>query len=318
MKKMLKLLAVGMLVLGLSAGCGTSKTQNEPIRIATLNGPTGMGMTKLLHDANKNYDVALYQSPDEMTGKLISKDLDIACVPSNLAAVLYNKTEQNINLLGVNTLGVLYIVEKGNEVSRLEDLRGKTILSSGQGSTPEYVINQLLVGAGLTPGQDVTIRYLASHTDVINALMAGESTIAVLPEPHVSIAESKDSGIRTAIDLNESWESQEGTQLPMGVIIARKDYVEANKKAVEAFLKDYEASVKFVNSNLEEAGKMMVETGLFEKAELAAKTIPNAHIVFIEGKAAQTDLESFYTILQGVNPKAIGGQLPDEAFYYGK
>lgn len=316
-KKVLSVIAAGILVLALGVGCGQTKALENPIRIATLNGPTGMGMTKVMNDGNENYDISLYQSADEITGKIISGDLDIACVPSNLAAVLYTKTEKNISLLGMNTLGVLYIVENGNTVSSLEDLRGKTILASGQGSTPEYVLDELLLGAGMTPGTDVTINYLSNHTDVVNALLAGEGSIALLPEPHVTIAETKDSHIRTALDLNETWERQEGTDLPMGVIIGRKDYVEANEEAVKAFLSDYEASVKFVNENLEEAGKMMVAVGLFENEQMASKAIPNSHIVFEGGKEAQSDLEQFYNILLGVNPKAIGGSLPDEAFYYG-
>ena len=317
MKKVLYVIASGLIALSLSVGCGKSEAPKQAIHIAALNGPTGMGMAKMMKDGSKDYEISLYQSPDEITGKIISGALDIACVPSNLAAVLYQKTEKNIDLLGMNTLGVLYIVEKGDTINSLEDLRGTTILASGQGSTPEYVLNELLSGAGMTPGSDVTIDYLGNHTEIVNKLLAGEGNIALLPEPHVSIAESKDSSVRTALDLNEAWESQEGTDLPMGVIIARKDYVDANEEAVKAFLKDYETSVKYVNEHQEEAGQMMVDAGLFENAELAARAIPSSHIVFENGKAARADLEAFYKILEKVNPKSIGGSLPDEAFYYG-
>ena len=317
MKKVLYVIATGLMALSLSVGCGKSESPKQAIHIAALNGPTGMGMAKMMKDGSKDYEISLYQSPDELTGKIISGDLDIACVPSNLAAVLYQKTEKNIDLLGMNTLGVLYIVEKGDTINNIEDLRGTTILASGQGSTPEYVLNELLSDAGMTPGSDVTIDYLGNHTEVVNKLLAGEGSIALLPEPHVSIAESKDSSVRTALDLNEAWKSKEGTDLPMGVIIARKDYVDANEGAVKAFLKDYETSVKYVNEHQEEAGQMMVEAGLFENAELAARAISSSHIVFEDGKAAQADLETFYKILEKVNPKSIGGNLPDEAFYYG-
>ena len=317
MKKILSLIGISLLVLGLGVGCNDQKTFEEPMDIATLNGPTGMGMTKVMDDQDEHYNISIYQSADEITGKIISGDLEVACVPSNLAAVLYHKTEKNISLLGINTLGVLYIVENGETINSIGDLAGKTILASGQGSTPEYVLNQVLNGAGLKPGEDVEIKYLANHTEVINALLAREGTIALLPEPHVTIAKAKESNLRIALDLNEAWESQEGTELPMGVIIARKDYVQSHSEEIETFLKDYEASVKFVNDDLEEAAQMMVENGLFEKAELAISAIPNSHIVFKKGKDAQADLEQFYTVLQEVNPKAIGGSLPDEAFYYG-
>lgn len=318
MRKILSLMGAGCLVLGLATGCNMKKTFEEPMDIATLNGPTGMGMTQVMNEQNENYNINLYQSADEITGKIISGDLEVACVPSNLASVLYTKTEKNIELLAVNTLGVLYIVENGESIQSVEDLVGQTILASGQGSTPEYVLNQILSSAGLVVGENVEVRYLANHTEVINALLAGEGSIALLPEPHVTIAKAKEEQLRVALDLNEAWEAQEGVQLPMGVIIARKDYVEAHPEEVKTFLNDYKKSVEFVNSDVEAAANMMVEVGLFEKVELAKAAIPNSHIVFIEGKTAKSDLEQFYTILKGVNPKAIGGNLPDEDFYYGE
>ncbi len=315
MKKVLSL--VGTSVLVFSVGCRQQKAL-EVMDIATLNGPTGMGMTKVIADQNKNYRITIYQSPDEITGKIISGELEMACVSSNLAAVLNAKTKQNICLLGVNTLGVLYLVEKGESITDLSDLKGKKVLASGQGSTPEYILNQLLEGAGLKVGKDVEVQYFSNHTEVINALLAEESTIALLPEPHVTIAMTKAPEVKRAIDLNAIWEKQEGTNLPMGVMIARADFVKDHPKEIESFLEDYLESVTFVNAEPEKAAKMMAEVGLFEKAEIAQKAIPNAHIVWEQGQEAQNDLEAFYNILKDKNPKAIGGSLPDESFYYSK
>lgn len=315
MKKVLSL--VGTSVLVFSVGCRQQKAL-EVMDIATLNGPTGMGMTKVIADQNKNYRITIYQSPDEITGKIISGELEMACVSSNLAAVLNAKTKQNICLLGVNTLGVLYLVEKGEPITDLSHLKGKKILASGQGSTPEYILNQLLEGAGLKVGKDVEVQYFSNHTEVINALLAEESTIALLPEPHVTIAMTKAPEVKRAIDLNAIWEKQEGTNLPMGVMIARADFVKDHPKEIESFLEDYLESVTFVNAEPEKAAKMMAEVGLFEKAEIAQKAIPNAHIVWEQGQEAQNDLEAFYNILKDKNPKAIGGSLPDESFYYSK
>lgn len=318
-KKIVSLMSVGIMALGLLTGCGQKEVKfDEPIKIATLNGPTGMGMTQMIHDANENYDITLYQSADEIVGKIISGEMDIACVPSNLAAVLYKKTENNIYLLGTNTLGVLYIVENGDTVHSLEDLRGKKIIASGKGSTPEYVLNELLSGANIKPDTDVEIEYVANHTDVVTELVANEGTIALLPQPHVTVATSKNEKVHIALDLNEAWESQEGTNLPMGVIIAQKDFVDTHKEEVNAFLKDYKDSVKFVNNSSSEAAEMMATQGILPSVEIALTAIPNCHITFIDGKTARADLEQFYTILQNVNPQSIGGSLPDEAFYYGE
>ena len=319
MKKLVSLMSAGIIALGLFTGCSQKEEKlNEPIKIATLNGPTGMGMTKMIDDANENYDITLYQSADEIVGKIVSGEIDIACVPSNLAAVLYKKTENNIYLLGTNTLGVLYIVENGETVHSLEDLRGKKVIASGKGSTPEYVLNELLLGANINPETDLEIEYAANHTDVVTELVANEGTIALLPQPHVTVATSKNDKVHIALDLNEAWESQEGTNLPMGVIIAQKEFVDTYKEEVATFLSDYEDSVKFVNNNSEEAAQIMAAQGILPSAEIALNAIPNCHITFIDGKTSKADLEQFYTILQNVNPQAIGGSLPDEAFYYGE
>lgn len=318
-KKLISLMSAGIMVLGLLTGCGQKEVEfDTPIEVATLNGPTGMGMTRMIHDASGNYNITLYQSADEIVGKIVSGEIDIACVPSNLAAVLYNKTEENIYLLGTNTLGVLYIVENGNTVHSLEDLRDKKVIASGKGSTPEYVLNELLLGANIKPDTDIEIEYAANHTDVVTELVANEGTIALLPQPHVTVAANKNEKVHIAVDLNEVWESQEGTNLPMGVIIAQKEFVDTHKEEVEKFLADYEDSVKFVNNNSAEAAEMMAAQGILPSVEIALNAIPNCHITFIDGKASKADIEQFYTILQGVNPQAIGGSLPDEAFYYGK
>ena len=318
-KKGVSLMRVVLMALGLLTGCGSKEaTFDAPIKIATLNGPTGMGMTQMIQNANENYAISLYQSSDEIVGKIVSGEIDIACVPSNLAAVLYNKTDSNIYLLGTNTLGVLYIVENGETVHSLEDLRGKKLIASGKGSAPEYVLNEILLSADIEPNIDIEIEYLANHTDVVTELITSEGTVALLPQPHVTVATSKNEDVHIALDLNEAWESQEGTKLPMGVIIAQKEFVQTHQEEVIAFLTEYEASVKFVNQNSKEAAEMMTEQGLLPSTEIALNAIPNCHITFIDGKTSKRDLEQFYTVLQGVNPQAIGGRLPDEAFYYGK
>lgn len=306
------------LILSSLCGCGKENKQTQSIKIAALNGPTGMGMAQLMDQKKEQYEVTLYQSADDIVGKIVTGEIDIACVPSNLAAVLYKKTDKNIYLLGTNTLGTLYIVENGNQITTLEDLRGKTIIASGQGSTPEYVLDQLLLGQGIDPSKDVTIEFLGNHTDVVTKLVATKDVIALLPQPHVTIAKAKDDNVRIALDLNQTWESQLHTQLPMGVIIANKEFVDAHQEEIEAFLKDYAYSVKFVNDYIDEAATIMVQQEILISEEIAKAAIPYCHIVFIDGKASKEALEQFYTILQEINPSAIGGALPDDTFYYQK
>lgn len=318
MKKAKKIFAVLSLMSAvLLGGCATKPV--EPLEVAALNGPTGIGMVQMLEEMegaeNPKYNIALYQSPDEIVGKVVSGELDIACVPSNLGAVLYNKTEGGIKLLGMNTLGVLYIVENGQTVQNIEDLKGKTILSSGKDSTPEFVLNYILNEAGLVPGEDVTVEFMGNHSDIASKLMAEEGTIALLPQPFVTTVLAKNENIRMAIDVNEAWNNLNQMDLPMGIIIANANVVKDNAKGIEAFLKDYETSVKFVDENLEDAAALVEKFGIVPNAALAKVAIPKCNIVYRDSIASKDSLNKFYEILEQANPKAVGGKLPDEAFY---
>lgn len=318
MKKAKKIFAVLSLMSAvLLGGCATKPV--EPLEVAALNGPTGIGMVQMLEEMegaeNPKYNIVLYQSPDEIVGKVVSGELDIACVPSNLGAVLYNKTEGGIKLLGMNTLGVLYIVENGQTVQNIEDLKGKTILSSGKDSTPEFVLNYILNEAGLVPGEDVTVEFMGNHSDIASKLMAEEGTIALLPEPFVTTVLAKDENIRMAIDVNEAWNNLNQMDLPMGIIVANANVVKDNAKGIEAFLEDYEASVKFVDENLEDAAALVEKFGIVPNAALAKVAIPKCNIVYRDSSDSEGSLNKFYEILEQANPKAVGGKLPDEAFY---
>lgn len=318
MKKAKKIFAVLSLMSAvLLGGCATKPV--EPLEVAALNGPTGIGMVQMLEEMegaeNPKYNIVLYQSPDEIVGKVVSGELDIACVPSNLGAVLYNKTEGGIKLLGMNTLGVLYIVENGQTVQNIEDLKGKTILSSGKDSTPEFVLNYILNEAGLVPGEDVTVEFMGNHSDIASKLMAEEGTIALLPQPFVTTVLAKDENIRMAIDVNEAWNNLNQMDLPMGIIVANANVVKDNAKGIEAFLEDYEASVKFVDENLEDAAALVEKFGIVPNAALAKVAIPKCNIVYRDSSDSEDSLNKFYEILEQANPKAVGGKLPDEAFY---
>lgn len=318
MKKAKNLFAVLSLVGAMLLG-GCAAQDVEPLEVAALNGPTGIGMVKLLEETEgaekPKYNIALYQSPDEIVGKVVSGELDIACVPSNMGAVLYNKTEGGVKLLGMNTLGVLYIVENGEAVQSVEDLKGKTILASGKDSTPEFVLNNVLTESGLVIGEDVTVEFMGNHADIASKLMAEEGTIALLPQPFVTTVLAKNESVRIAVDMNEAWHNLHEMDLPMGIIIGNSTVIEENPKAIDAFLKDYEASVKFVNENLDDAAALVEKYQIVPSAAIAKIAIPKCNIVYRDSEASKDSLNTFYGILEAANPKAVGGKLPDETFY---
>jgi len=314
---LISILILSILMAGVFTGCAPEAEEllTAPVKIGSLNGPTGIGMVKLLEEPDK-YQVTMYQSPDEVVGKIISGEVDVASVPSNLAAVLYNKLEGDIVLIGVNTLGVLYIVENGEAVTDISDLKGKTIVASGKGGTPEFILNQLLVNAGLDPQKDLTVNWLMNHTDVASTLMAKEGTIAMLPQPFTTIVTEKNPKVRVAVDMNAEWKTSQKTELPMGVLIAQKSFVEDREADLTIFLKDYTASVDFVNSDAEAAASLVSEYGIIPDALIAKKAIPQCNIVFIPAQDGKADLVSFYEIISAMDPKSIGGTMPDENFYF--
>ncbi|MCL1809621.1 MAG: ABC transporter substrate-binding protein [Clostridiales bacterium] len=306
------------------ASCSGNRVSDEsspfaPVKIAVLNGPTGIGGVKLM-DQPEKYQVSVYQSPDEITGKIITGEVDVAAVPSNLAAVLYNKTEGQITNLGPIALGVLYIVQNtegvGDVISSISDLRGKSILVAAKGSTTEYILNKLLASSGLSPDSDVTIEWYSNHTEVNAALLANPGSVAMIPEPFVSVAVSKSEKVKTVLDLNAEWGRATGMELPMSSLIAQKSFAEGRPQDLEDLLSDYAASINYVNESPNAAG-LIAEKGFIPDAEIAEKAIPGCNLVMFEDRQKGfAVLKAYYEVLLEADPKSIGGSLPDEDFYH--
>lgn len=313
MKKVLSVIMAAVMCAILAAGCAAAPA--EPINVTALKGPTGMGMTSLLGEeyADK-YSVTLSGAPDEVTASIISGETDIAAVPINLASVLYNKTEGDLVMLAVNTLGVLYILDANNEITSVEDLAGKTLYATGQGSTPEYMLDYVLNAYGLK--DSVTVEYKAEHSEVATLMAAGEVTLAMLPEPNVTSVLFQNENAKVALSITELWESASGTAPVQGCIVARRSFVEENKKAVEQFLEDYKASVEFVNSNKDAASTLIETYGIVPKAAIAKAAIDNCNIVFVVGEEMQEMTDAMLKVLHDANPKSVGGKLPGTDFYY--
>ena len=290
--------------------------------IAALKGPTAMGLVKLMKDSESGettgneYTFTLAGSADEVTPALLKGELDMACVPANLAAVLYNKTEGEIEVLAVNTLGVLYIVENGETVNSVGDLKGQTIVTTGKGATPEYVLRYVLTENGVDPDSDVTIEYCSEATEALSKVQAGEATIAMLPQPFVTSAMSQVEGLRVALDMNEEWQKVAGSKLVTGVLVVRKDAVENDPEAFAAFMDGYAASVEAANSDLEGTAALCEQYGVVAKAALAQKALPQCNIVFETGDEMKADLETYFKVLYAADPASVGGALPADDFYY--
>ena len=316
MKKVLSILLALSMLFALSAASA------EPAaRVAGMKGPTAMGMVKMMQDdAGETYDFSVIVAIDEINTKLVKGELDIAAVPANVASVLYNKTQGGIQVLAINTLGVLYIVENGDTVNSVEDLRGRTIYSAGKGATPEYSLNYVLSQNGIDPTSDVAIEYKSEQAECLSALLANPGSVAMMPQPFVTTAQTKAEGIRIALDMTEEWAKlQEGAENPSamltGVVVARKAFADENPDVVNAFLDSYAASVDFTNANVDEAAAVIAAYDIIPEA-VAKKAVPYCSIVCIEGAEMQSKLAGYLNVLFEQNPAAVGGAVPADDFYY--
>lgn len=300
----------------------TAVPEKIDIKIAALKGPTAIGMVKQMEDAaegltTNHYQYTIAGTADEITTGLVKGDFDIAAVPCNMASVLYNKTEGKIKLVGINTLGVLYIIETGETIQSVANLKGKTIYSTGLGTTPQYTLNYILSANGLDPEKDVTIVYKTEPTEVAAMLAEADNAIAMLPQPYVTSVMMTNEKVRIALDVAKEWEavSTDASSVVTGVVVVRSDFLEKNKTAFDAFMAEYQASTDYVNANVQEAADLLEKFDIF-KAAVAKNAIPYCNITMIQGEEMKTKVNGYLAALHQQNPKAVGGKLPAEDFYY--
>ena len=341
-REFLQAAALGGAAIGL-AGCACAagndaatparnadaKATTEPVavRTAALKGPTAMGLVRFMSEADagnladEDWSFQILASADEVTPLIAKSEVDVAAVPANLASVLYNKTEGGVHVIAVNTLGVLYVCELGDEVKTVSDLRGRTIYSAGKGATPQYALEWVLRQAGLDPEADVTIEWKSEHAECVAALGQDADAVAMLPQPFVTTAQMKNDQIRVALDLNQEWESAcaaagQKARLITGVAVVRSEFADAHPEAVDAFLDYYRESVEYVNGNVPEAAKLVGGYDIVPEA-VAAKALPACNITFVAGQDMKDQLSGYLEILHGQNAQAVGGSLPGDDFYYG-
>lgn len=315
-----------------AASTGAPESQapaEEPttVRVASLKGPTTMGLVGLMRDAaagetEQEYDVTVYGTPDEVVPLVSQGAVDVALIPANLAAVLYNRTLTDdgaqVQAAAINTLGVLGILENGDDVDSIDDLAGTTIYASGKGASPEYVLNYLLEENGLDPAADVTIEWRSEHTEVAAVLASTPGAVGMLPQPFSTVVTTQNPTVRQAIDLTDEWDAvvDDGSQLVTGVVVVRTEFAQEHPQALAAFLADYEASTEFTNDNPEEAAGLIVEAGIVPAAPIAQAAIPGSHITFIGGSELRSTLTGYLQVLFDADPASVGGTMPGDDFYY--
>lgn len=333
MKKWISMLLALLLSLSLVA-CGAQDTASSDgvqetkhdavdVNVYVLSGPTGIGAMNLWakSDAGATLDRYHFTMPganDEVVAAISNGDADIACVATNLAATLYNKTEGGITVLAVNTLGVLSMLTNGEEILSVSDLAGRTVYTPGQGANPEYILRYVLSGNGLDPDSDVTVRFVGESSELLSVWQTEPDAVIMAPQPVATSILIQNEGAIKVFDMTEEWNAVSGGEstLMMGCVIVRNEFLAAYPQVVEDFLTEYADSIVGAQDDVEGTAALCEHYGLIPKAALAAKAMPECGLTFVSGDAMRTQLAGYLQVMYDANPKSVGGAMPGDDFYY--
>ncbi|MBW4847261.1 MAG: ABC transporter substrate-binding protein [Lachnospiraceae bacterium] len=296
---------------------------NYTLKIGSLKGPTSMGLVKLMDQSEKgnakgSYDFTMVTAADELLGKIVSKELDVALVPANMASIIYNKNNHEVTVLDINTLGVLYGVSADDSIKTAADLKGKTVYLTGKGTTPDYALQHVLKASGLT-SDDVTLEYKSEAAEVVSILKEKPDAVGLLPQPFVTAAMAQNDSLKMVLDLTKEWDAtagENGGSLVTGVTICRNDVIKDHGDAINTFLAEHKESAEFANANVAETAALVAAAGIIEKAPVAEKAIPYCSITYVDGDRMKSLLSGYLKVLFDMEPSSVGGTLPADDFYY--
>ncbi|MBQ2059397.1 MAG: ABC transporter substrate-binding protein [Firmicutes bacterium] len=297
--------------------------ETADVNLYVLAGPTGIGAINLwaaadAGTAKNNYTVTMTGANDEIVAALSNGDADIAAIATNLASVLYNKTQGGISVIAVNTLGVLYMLSPGEEVKSIADLSGHTIYSPGEGANPEYILRYVLSENGLDPDKDVDIHFVAQGSDLMSVWAEDPSAIIMAPQPVATSLLMQNQGSIEIFNMTDEWDavSGDGSALMMGCVVVRNEFLEQHPGAVKTFLEEYKASIEKATSDIGGTADLCESYGIIPKAALAAKALPKCGLTYVDGSEMKAKLSGYLKVMFDANPKSVGGNLPGDDFYY--
>ena len=301
----------------------SQNTDDTVVRVASLKGPTSLGLLFLMDKANKGetantYEFRMATGADEILPLMVKGDLDIALIPANVASILYHKTQGGVEVIDINTLGVLYMVSGEDGLADFTDLKGKTIYLTGKGTTPDYVLQYLLNANGMSV-DDVTLEYKSEATEVASVLAEDPTAIGLLPQPFVTAACMQNDALKVIFDLNEEWnkvQGASGSRMVTGVTVVRKEFLEENEEAVKAFMEEHKASAEAINADPATGAALAVEAQIVAKEPIAQKAIPDCNITYMDKAEMKQALSGYLDVLFHQDSQSIGGGLPESDFYY--
>lgn len=311
------------LVLGMLTACGKPPQEDTVIRIGSLKGPTSMGILELMEETEQKgedagYTFQMAAAADELLPLMVKGELDIALIPANVASVLYHKMEGRLSVIDINTLGVLYLVSGDTSIQKIADLEGRTVYLTGMGTTPDYVLQYLLSANGVE-SEKVNLEYKSEAAEVAALLAEEPEAIGLLPQPFVTAACMQNEALSVIMDMNEEWsrvQGEGGSRLVTGVTVVRSEFLEENEAAVQRFLEEHASSTEAVNADPQKGAALAVKAGIVAGEPIALKAIPQCNITCITGDEMKQALSGYLQVLYEQQPEAVGGSLPEDAFYY--
>ncbi len=327
-KVMRKVTAVALsfaMMGALLTGCGSGKAEEKvTVKVGALKGATTLGLLPLEDkaangEAGENYEFSMMTAADELLPMMIKGELDIALLPSNVASILYQKTNGGVTVIDINTLGVLYMVSGDSSITGVEDLAGRTIYLTGKGTTPDYVLHYILSGNGMDADSDCTLEYKSEATEVAALLAENPDAIGLLPQPFVTAACAQNDALSVILDMNAEWEKlqgEDGSRLVTGVTVVRNEFLQEHENAVATFMEEHQASAQSMNSDVENGAKLAAASEIIAKEPIALKAIPKCNITYIDGADMKQALSGYLEVLYEQNPESIGGAMPGDDFYY--
>lgn len=291
-------------------------SEADALRIGSMKGPTSIGLASMMDQEQGQFTVV--GAADELTPLLLQDQIDIALVPANVAAVLYARTEGQIQVIDVNTLGVLYGISLDESINNVEDLRGRTVYMTGKGTVPEYTFMALLAAANIST-DEVTVEFCSEPTEVVAQISQHADAVGILPQPYATACTLKNENLHTVLDLTEAWAQMTGGQkgdVVTGVTVAKTSTIEEKEGAVKLFLQRHAASAEVAQTDPSAIVAKVVELGIIENETLAEKAIPNCNVVCYTGEEMKNALAGYLQALFDQNAEALGGSLPGDDFYF--
>lgn len=323
MNKILLRAILPVLILTLAVGCGkpVEKAQPMTIKVSVPDGIPALTMTKMikennLTDNNVTIEYTVEKTTDALAAKVFSNDADIAIVPSNLAAQTYNK-DLGYKIAATGSWGSFYLISE-EDMKDLEILLGKEITTIGKNLTPDIMLRHILSLKGIQADRDVMINYLNGATELAPNYLSGQAAIASVPEPMLSVIMEKKPDTNIILDFNEEWKMAHNSKdgYPQSSLIVKEDLIASNKEFVEKFLEAYEESINWANANPEELGNYVAELELAINPQVLGTALTRANMKYVAIEESRNDYNEFFNVLFDIEPKTIGGEIPDEGLFF--